>query len=317
MSHKGAQSAAPSENLASAEQIAPKPTDIERVAATDVPAPTDTPALVAPAQPEPRLPDAVVSAAPEVAPTPPAPTPPAAAPAPVETAAPVQVAADPCPVTLDLADGENAMIGLTLVSPCHSNERVVLKHAGLTITAKTTVTGALFTDIPALLQDATVEVMFKDNTSVSAQIAVPELAGLKRFAVQWQDTDAFNIHAFEDQSDFGGPGDVSADNPHHPAAGVPAKGGFLTALGNTTTELPMLAEVYTFPTDAAIKPEIVVEAPVTAEACDREILGQTLQTNANVVDVSDISLSMPQCDAIGDYLVLKNLASDTNIASSN
>ena len=94
-----------------------------------------------------------------------------------EIAKPI-ITADPCPVTLDLSNGENAMIGLTLISPCHSNERVVLKHGGLTITAKTTVTGALFADIPALLQKATVEVMFGDQTTVTAQISVPELADL-------------------------------------------------------------------------------------------------------------------------------------------
>jgi hypothetical protein len=303
MSHRAAPPAPAADQTAAAE-IAVKPTDIERVAATDVVAPTpaETPLLAAPVQPEPKLPETLAAPSTPLLP---------------ETAPPAEaVAADPCPVTLDLSNGENAMIGITLVAPCHADERVVLKHAGLTVTAKTTVTGALFADFPALLQDATVEVMFSDNTSASAQISVPELADLQRFAVQWQADDAFHIHAFEGPADFDGPGDISKTNPQTPVAGVPPKGGFITALGDASTDLPMLAEVYSFATNAAVKPEIVVEAPVTATACDREILGQTLQTNGGVVDISDIALTMPQCDAVGDYLVLKNLASDTNIASN-
>lgn len=300
MSHKPA----PAADQTATAEIATAPTHIERVAATDtVAAPVEPPLLAAPVLLEPKLPEATVAVTPEpVAPE-------------VTEPAPV-VAADPCPVTLDLSNGENAMIGITLVSPCHSNERVVVKHAGLTITAMTTVTGALFTDIPALLQDATVEVMFSDNTSASAQISVPEMAKLQRFAVQWQADDAFHIHAFEGAADFDGPGDISSANPQTPAAGVPPKGGFLTALGDAATELPMLAEVYTYAAGDSLKPEIAVEAPVTASACDREILGQTLQTNAGVVDISDISLTMPKCDAVGDYLVLKNLATDTSIAAN-
>ena len=60
-----------------------------------------------------------------------------------------------------------------------------------------------------------------------------------------------------------------------------------------------------------------MEAAVTATTCGRELLGQTLQTAAGTVKVSDMSLAMPDCDAVGDYLVLKNIVPDMTIASSN
>jgi hypothetical protein len=306
-----------------------KPQAIERVAATDTankPAPMVT--LAAPADTQkPKAPLAASVAAPEAAPkaavetAPAVPQKPAVAeattaPAP-KAEMPAQAAAEACPVTLDLSATDNAVIAITLVAPCHVNERVVLKHAGLTITAKTTLTGALFTDLPALEQDAKVEVMFKDATLVAADVAVPELASLRRFAVQWQQDDAFQLHAFEDGSDFDGPGDVSQSTPHRPIAGVPPKGGFLTLLGDETTDLPMLAQVYTYPKDTKAKPEIVLEAAVTEATCGRELLGQTLQTSADAVKISDISLAMPDCDAVGDYLVLKNLVPDMTIADAH
>ena len=319
-------------------QPAKQPKAIERVAATEIgdkPAPMvalDAPKNTESAPAKPQAPAPAPAPAPVLASTTPpdpatviktapaAPAQPAAAitpTAPAPKPEPAPKVADTCPVSLELANADNALIAVTLVAPCHADERVVLKHAGLTVTAKTTLTGALFTNMPALVQDAQVEVMFKDATSVSASVAVPELATLRRFAVQWQQDDAFQLHAFEDGSDFGGPGDVSQDNLHQPIAGAPAAGGFLTLLGDATTDLPMLAQVYTYPKDGKIKPEIVIEAAVTEATCGREVLGQTLQTTTGAVKVSDMSLAMPECDAVGDYLVLKNLVPDMNIAAAN
>lgn len=290
-------------------QLTQVPQKLERVAATEV--------ILKPeaALEKPIAPSLPKAAAPEPAKLP-EPVEPAPA-VPFDAVPIVQAKADPCPVTLDLATAENALISLTLVAPCHADERVVLKHAGLTVTARTTVAGALFTDLPALVQDAKVEVMFKDNSSVEAAVSVPELASLRRFAVQWQQDDAFQLHGFEAGSEFGGAGDVSAVTPHQPAPGVPAKGGFLSVLGDASTDLPMLAQVYTYPKHSAAMPEIVVEAAVTEATCGREVLGQTLQTVAGAVKITDMSLAMPDCDAIGDYLVLKNLVSDMTIAAAN
>ena len=112
-------------------------------------------------------------------------------------------------------------------------------------------------------------------------------------------------------------GHVSGANPHLPAADAPAKGGFLTLLGDSTTENPMLAEVYTFPADANAKPDVVIEAAVTDSTCGREMLGETLSSLGGKVQVTDLTLAMPDCDAVGDYLVLKNLVPDLNIASAH
>lgn len=233
-----------------------------------------------------------------------------------QPAQPENVAENSCPVTFDLSSDENAMLRLTLVAPCHKNERVVLKHAGLAVTAKTTVTGALFSDLPALVTDATVEVLFADGTSASSSIAVPEMASLRRFGVQWQADDAFQIHAFEGKAGYGEPGDISGENPHSPLAGVPTSGGFLTRLGDASTDLPLLAEVYTYPADGRENPDVVVEAAVTPTACGREMLAETLATAGSRVEINELTVAMPECDAVGDYLVLKNLAPDLNIASS-
>ena len=234
-----------------------------------------------------------------------------------ETVPPLAEATDPCAITLDLMPEANAMIGVTMLAPCRGSERVVLKHGGLAVSGQTTANGALFTGLPAMQSPASVEVLFSDGDSFEASIDMPELVDLRRFAVQWQADDAFQLHAFENGAGYGDAGHVSGADPHRPAAGAPAKGGFLVLLGDSATENPLLAEVYTFPADPAAKSEVVIETAVTEATCGRELLGETLSSVDGTVEITDLTVAMPECDAVGDYLVLKNLAPDLNIASAN
>ncbi|MGL4310230.1 MAG: hypothetical protein ACRCSU_07055, partial [Paracoccaceae bacterium] len=162
------------------------------------------------------------------------------APTPVLAAATTE---DACAVTLDLTAEPNAMIGLTLLAPCAPETRVVLRHAGLTVTGKTSITGSLFTALPALDAKGDVSATLKGLPTVDAKVDVPDMASVRRFAVQWQNDDSFQLHAFENGAAFGAPGHISASVPQMPKAGEAAAGGYLTVLGSPSVELPMLAEV--------------------------------------------------------------------------
>ena len=232
-------------------------------------------------------------------------------------APPAAALAKTCDVSLDLMVEPNAMIGLTLLAPCHPNQRVVLHQGGLAVTGKTTATGALFTDLPAMETPALVEVAFADGTRSRAEIAVPDLATLRRFGLQWQPEDTFQIHAFENGATYGDPGHISAAHPYLPAVQGGEGGGFLTLLGEPTTDNPLLAEVYTFPKSPTVKAEVVVEAAVTDKSCARELIAETLNSAGGRVFVTDLTVAMPECAAKGDYLVLKNLVLDLNMASAN
>ncbi len=221
---------------------------------------------------------------------------------------------DACPVTLDLAARDNAVIAVTLLAPCHPDERVVLRHGGLAIAAKTSATGALFIDIPALETGATLSVRLADDSTVQASIDVPEAAALSRFGVQWLADDTFQLHAFEDGADYGTPGHVSAQNPGQLLPGTPVKGGWLSRLGDPTVDLPMQAEIYTFP-KGGTDVDVVVEATVTEATCGRELIGETLTMTGGASYVTDLTLAMPDCAAKGDILVLKNLVPDMKLAA--
>ena len=83
---------------------------------------------------------------------------------------------------------------------------------------------------------------------------------------------------------------------------------------------PLMAEVYTFPKTAKTRDGVVrlsVEAEVTAYNCETEVTGTTIQRNG-IGDVRpvELTLAMPGCEAIGEFLVLKNLLQDLKIASN-
>ncbi len=243
----------------------------------------------------------------------------AAVAAPTETAEPAATdsAAADCTMALDLAPVPGGFVSVVLTAPCNPGERVVLSHAGLAVTAKTTASGAIFAQLPALTTEALVGAKFPDGAHIASSVAVPEVAALRRFGIQWQGVSGFGIHALEGGAGYGQPGDVSAANPRTPLAGVAPGGGYLTTLGDASVDLPLLAEVYTWPARPGTRVDILVEAAVTPATCDTDLLGETLNTLGGATRVTDLTVAMPGCDATGDYLVLKNLATDPKLAAAN
>ncbi|NUB45412.1 hypothetical protein GEU84_013520 [Fertoebacter nigrum] len=285
--------------------IVPLAADSVEVIATPVEAPS-----------APRLPDQAMLPAPADLPIAiPLPAEPAALP-PLTAEAPAITSLD-CPVQLDVTAQPDAMLGVTMLAPCHANQRVVLRHAGLAFTGKTSATGGLFLTIPGLQADAEVSVLFADGDTAEGRTRLPDMADTRRFAVQWMADDMFQLHAFENGADYGTPGHISAADPQRPAAGVPTRGGFLSPLGDASVDLPMLAEVYTFPKSADVPVSVAIEAAVTEATCNRDLLGETLVSVAGKVTVTDLTVAMPGCDALGDYLVLNNLLPEMNIATAN
>ena len=208
-----------------------------------------------------------------------------------------------CKPVLTAAGAAEASVDLSLTAPCDGGARVVLAHGGLTVTGRLAADGTLNLTIPALDEAGRFELRFADGRSVVARHPVPDLAHLRRFAVQWLGLDGFVLHGFENGADFGMPGDVFALQPQ----------GRFAELGDMTVENPLMAQVYTFPAEGVA--DVVVEARVTAANCSQEMLGQTISSMGGAAQVVDLTLAMPDCSAVGDFLVLKNLAQDMKLAT--
>jgi hypothetical protein len=83
-----------------------------------------------------------------------------------------------------------------------------------------------------------------------------------------------------------------------------------------------LVEVYSLPRGSAgiSAVDISVEAEITQTNCGRQIDAQTLSLghggDGRSLSTRDLTLSMPDCDAEGDFLVLNNLLENLKIAGN-
>ena len=205
------------------------------------------------------------------------------------------------PSTMTLEPGARAMLKLALTASCYPNESVRVSHAGLNFAVATDIGGEMELVMPAMASEALVEVHFGSVEKVSAQQSVSGLDALSRVAVQWEGPDALHLNAYENGATFGEAGHVSSAHPRGRATSL---GGFLTLLGDSEIEQPMLAEVYTAPEGTKLD-ALVLEAVVTEGNCGQTITGQTLRVRPDgEPEASEVSFAMPDCDAVGDYLAL-------------
>ena len=213
-----------------------------------------------------------------------------------------------------------AMVRLTLEAPCMSNERFTLHHNGMMFSAVTDDAGRAELSVPALSAAAVFIATFDSGDSVVATADVGTLEYYDRAVVQWRGDAGLQIHALEYGADYGQPGHVWAGAARDMADAARGEGGFITRLGDSTLPDALMAEVYTFPTRTAPKGgdvSLSLEAEVTRGNCGQKIEAQVLQKHGlEKMTVHDLSMAMPDFDATGDFLVLKNLLDDLKIAGN-
>lgn len=226
---------------------------------------------------------------------------------------------DSCEVTANARPIAAAMVNLTLLAPCLPNERVTVHHAGLLFNQVTDAQGGMDLSIPALAQEAVFIVAFSDGEGAVAQTTVEELVDFDRVAVQWKGDTGFQLHALEFGADYESAGHVWSGAPRDRTFAITGDGGFMSVLGDTEVPDALVAEVYTFPSgisQSAGTIHLSVETEVAENNCSLEIEAQTLQVSSgNDITSKDLTLSVPDCDASGNFLVLNNLFEDLKVAS--
>ncbi|WP_224824317.1 hypothetical protein [Cognatishimia sp. MH4019] len=239
-----------------------------------------------------------------------------------DIAPPPAPAAEPelvCETTLQAEATAAAMVRLDLMSACHPNERVTIHHEGMMFTAETDTNGAVSVDVPALNQSAIFIAAFPNNEGAMSQIDVPSLEFYDRVVLQWRGENALQLHAREFGADYGEEGHVWSETTRDASVAATGQGGFITTLGSGSDDTALLAEIYSFPTgfmtdDGEVA--LSVEAEVTAKNCARDIEAQSIQISPEAEPaVVDLVLSVPGCDAVGDFLVLKNMVQDLTLAA--
>jgi hypothetical protein len=186
-------------------------------------------------------------------------------------------------------------------------------------TAVTDGAGNLQLDVPVLNEKAIFVLAFANGKGAVAQTRVPDVAGYDRVVVQWSGREGFQIHALEFGASYGDLGHVwsgSAQTAEDAANGW----GFVTRLGDVETLAPQIVEIYSFPNATSERTGTIalsIETEVTDANCGRDITAESLELVAGGgLRTRDLVLSVPDCSAIGDFLVLNNLVDDLKIAGN-
>jgi hypothetical protein len=212
-----------------------------------------------------------------------------------------------------------AMVKLSMEAPCLPNERVTIHHNGMIFTETTTFNGTLDLTVPALAKDAVFVLAFSNGDGAVAQTLVEDLGEYDRSVLQWKGNAGFQIHAREFGAGYGDAGHLWESSPGAIADAVTGNGGVMARYGDVNAADPLLAEVYSFPVDANGRSGTVamsVEAEITAANCGLEIEAQSLELLGDEsIKTQNLTLDVPECDAIGGFLVLNNLLADLKIAA--
>lgn len=214
---------------------------------------------------------------------------------------------------------DGGLIKLSLDAPCYPNERVTIHHNGLMFTETTDNDGGLSTIVPALSERAVVMMQFSNGDGAVVQAHIEGLDLYGRAVLQWRGDAGFQLHAREFGADYGSVGHVWAGSEAPFDSALDNNQGFVVKLGNAAVPEPQLAEVYTYPLAKAEKRgtiDLTIEAEVHARNCGLDIEAQSIELVDGSIRTQDVILSIPDCDAVGSFLVLNNLVSDMKVASN-
>lgn len=225
----------------------------------------------------------------------------------------------PCEAALEATAEPGAMVRLALKAACRPDTRVEVVHEGLRFAEATSARGDLEILVPAFVEAAAFQVTLGDDVPRVVEVRVPDAALHDRVALQWQGEGRVSLHAFEFGAGYGDPGHVYPDRLDAARArGVAV--GRLVELGNPGIGAPLRAEIYTFPTGHVSNQGVVrlhVETEVTAFTCGTEVAAEAIQSvPGGRPSTVAVRIAMPDCDAVGEILVLKNVLRDLRIASN-
>lgn len=212
---------------------------------------------------------------------------------------------------LRLTEQPEGVVGVSFNAPCLAGAEVSINQAGAKFKVKTDGEGRYTGIMPALSQTPVVEVSLPDGQLVSQRIILAAIINNERIAVTWEGSKDLTLNAFEYGSEFGGAGHVWAQAPRLPGNAV---GGYLVRLGDPDLSDPAMADIYIAPmgmTDVTFD----VEAQVTQATCNRDLSASLLRaTGSGSLTEESLSIAMPECDAVGDAIIMPLREKDLQLA---
>lgn len=225
----------------------------------------------------------------------------------------LEVPSRACDPVMQLSPQPGAMVLISIDAPCLPEQRVTLHHNGLMFTHISDVDGQLVVTAPALAESAVFIADFSNGDGAVGHIMVPDMPLYQRAAAQWRGDLGIELHAREFGADYGDAGHVWSG-----ALDATQAAASLVLLGDRSLPESYRAEVYTVAAATAQGGDIQlsIEAEVTEANCNRDIQAEAIQWSpSGRLDVRELSLAVPGCETVGDFLLLKNLLQDLKIAA--
>lgn len=211
-----------------------------------------------------------------------------------------------------------AMVHLTLAAPCSPSAPLLVHHQGMMFSVLTDAAGNASVDVPALASLSIFIAAFDNGAGAVATVAVPEVVDFDRSVLLWQGQTGLQIDALEFGADYGSEGHVWYGAQRTAAAAADGK-GFLIRIGDEGVPNPLFAEIYSFPHGAGVQSgeiNLSVQAEITSENCGHDIAAQSIQfLGGEASSALDLTMSMPDCSAIGDYILLGDMFKRLIVAS--
>ncbi|MBO9473188.1 translocase [Shimia sp. R10_1] len=231
-----------------------------------------------------------------------------------------QIPALGCGPELRAEPSAAALVSLQLIAPCHPNERVLIEHEDLAFHAEVSREGSAELIVPALSETAVFAATFANGDGAVASARIDALPLYDRVVMQWRGEAGPELHAREFGAFYGESGHVWREAPRNVSALVGGNAGFLLSLGAAGGPQSAQAEIYTFPSGISSSQgeiQISIEAAVTEANCDQEVRLTSLGLTRGEVSVRhELEIQMPDCTAVGEFLVLKNLVQNLTIAQN-
>jgi hypothetical protein len=216
-----------------------------------------------------------------------------------------------CASTLNLTAIDNAMLQVELSAPCRAGERFTLHHGGVMVTYALDAEGDFRGVLPAFTKRAVVIADFASGRDLDASVMVEDLEQVERVVMHWQGRSGLELHALEFGATYGSAGHVWKGS--EPGQGA----GEVLFLGDPDQVAAHLVQVYTLPKASGYGAvNISVEAEITDANCDQAVAAQLIERRDDRLRTRDLVLNIPDCSAVGDFLVLNNLVESLKIASN-
>ena len=225
-----------------------------------------------------------------------------------------------CGVRMSASARPGAAIAVFMSSRCRAGQVVTISHADFSFSERTDNRGVFSATIPAFTSLATVDVIFEDGATASAQVSLRDASDLERLAIVWSAPVNLDLHAFEGNAKENSDGHVWVNNQRTYRDTLIGGGGFHETFGDSSIAGGSMAEVYSLPT-SRIRRQTSVSLDLRISGiddhCAQPMALRTVRSeDGGEITKREFNLRLPQCGIASGGLILENFVDDIGIASN-